>query len=135
MLGAVSGDSLRADLVPAGGDGSGWHLRTTINALRVGNHAVDVVAGTIVPVSNWATLTMGVQADLPKLAPLRYWAAALEVKLTHAHAGLPAGTIVLIGYAAANRAPAKPPPPPPATTTAPTTTTAPPGRRPPRRRP
>ena len=103
VLGAVSGDSLRADLVPAGGDGSGWHLRTTINALRVGTRAVDVVAGTTVPVSNWATLTMGVQADLPKLAPLRYWAAALEVKLTHAHAGLPAGTIVLIGYAAANQ--------------------------------
>ena len=123
VLGAVSGDSLRADLVPAGGDGSGWHLRTTINALRVGTRTVDVVTGTIVPVSDWGRLTIGGQADLPRLQPLRFWAAALELELTRAHAGLPAGTLVLIGYAAANRAPAKPPPPPPpATTTAPTTT-------------
>ena len=128
VLGALSGDSLRADLVPAAGDGSSWHLRSTINQLRVGTRPVDAVAGTTVPVSNWGTLTVGAQADLPKLAPLRYWAAALEVKLTSAHAGLPAGTLVLIGYAAANHAPAKPPPPPPppvTTTTAPTTTTVP----------
>ena len=125
VLGALSGDSLRADLVPAEGDGSGWHLRTTVNGLRVGTRTVDTVAGTTVPVSDWATLTIGAQADLPRLQPLRYWAAALELKLTRAHAGLPVGTLVLIGYAAANHAPAKPPPPPPAatTTTAPVTTT------------
>ena len=133
VLGTVSGDSLRADLVPAGGDGSGWHLRTTINNVRVGTRPVEVVSGTSVAVSNWATLTFGAQADLPRLEPLRYWAAALELKLTRAHAGLPSGTLVLIGYAAANHAPAKPPPPPPppttttaVTTTAETTTTAPP---------
>src|SRR4051812_10537202 len=125
VLGAVSGGSLRADLVPATGDGTGWHLRTTINALRVGTRTVDAVAGTTTPVSNWGTLTIDAQADLPTLAPLRYWAAALEVKLTRAHAGLAAGTLVLIGYAAANHAPAKPPPPPPppTTTTATTATT------------
>jgi hypothetical protein len=122
VLGAVSGDSLRADLVPTPGDGSGWHLRTTIDGLRVGTRAVDVATGTTAPVSSWGTLTVGAQSDLPKLQPLRYWAAALELKLTHAHAGLPAGTLVLIGYAAANRAPAKPAPPLPATTTAPVTT-------------
>ena len=65
------------------------------------------------PVSTWGTLTIGAQADLPRLQPLSYWAAALELKLTRAHAGLPAGTLVLIGYAAANHPPAKPPPPPP----------------------
>ncbi|HST14328.1 MAG TPA: M23 family metallopeptidase [Gaiellaceae bacterium] len=124
VLGAVSGDSLRADLVPTAGDGSGWHLRTTINGLRVGTSSIDLVAGITAPVSNWGTLTVGAQADLPKLQPLRYWAAALELKLTRAHAGLPAGTLVLIGYASANRAPAKPAPPRlPTTTTAPTTTT------------
>src|SRR3954471_346150 len=128
VLGAVSGDSLRADLVPAVGDGSGWHLRTTISGLRVGARTIDAVTGAIEPVSNWGTLTIGAQADLPRLQPLRYWATALELKLTHAHGGLPAGTLVLIGYAAANHAPAKPPPPPPPpapTTTPPTTTKAP----------
>jgi murein DD-endopeptidase MepM/ murein hydrolase activator NlpD len=131
VLGAVSGDSLRADLVPVGGDGSGWHLRTTIDGLRVGTRTVDAVAGATEPVSNWGTLTIGAQADLPRLQPLRYWAAALELKLTRAHAGLPAGTLVLIGYAAANQAPATPPPPPPPPTTtiaAPTTTTTAPAR-------
>jgi murein DD-endopeptidase MepM/ murein hydrolase activator NlpD len=128
VFGAVSGDSLRADLVPADGDGSGWRLRTTINGLHVGGRSVDAIAGTSVPVSNWGTLTIAAQADLPRLQPLRYWAAALELKLTRAHAGLPAGTLILVGYAAANHPPAKPPPPPttstaPATTTAPTTTT------------
>lgn len=122
--GAVSGASLRADLVPATGDGSGWRLRATINDLRVGTRPVGVVTGATAAVSNWGTLTIGAQADLPRLQPLRYWAAALELRLTHTHAGLPAGTLVLIGYAAANHAPAKPPPPP-ATTTAPVTTTAP----------
>jgi murein DD-endopeptidase MepM/ murein hydrolase activator NlpD len=125
VLGAVSGDSLRADLVPAAGDGSAWHLRTTIGALRIGTRTVEAVDGATAAVSDWGTLTIGAQADLPRLQPLRYWAAALELKLTRAHAGLSAGTLVLIGYAAANRAPAVPPPPaaaPSTTTTAPVTT-------------
>jgi murein DD-endopeptidase MepM/ murein hydrolase activator NlpD len=127
VLGAVSGRSFRADLVPAGGDGSGWRLRTTITELRVGTRSVDAVAGATVPVSDWGVLTIGAQADLARVQPLRYWAAALQLRLTRAHSGLPAGTLVLIGYAAANHAPAKPPPPPPpaTTTTAPVTTTAP----------
>ncbi|HET7130148.1 MAG TPA: M23 family metallopeptidase [Gaiellaceae bacterium] len=127
VLGVLSGQSLRADLVPAGGDGSGWHLRTTITALRLGTRAVDLVAGDTMAVSDWGTLTAGARIELPRLEPLRYWSAALEVRLTRAHAGLPVGTLVLIGYAAANHAAAKPtPPPPPATTTtAPVTTTAP----------
>ena len=127
VLGVLSGQSLRADLVPAEGDGSGWHLRTTITALRVGTRAVDVVSGETMAVSDWGTLTVDAQVELPRLQPLRYWSAALELRLTRAHAGLPVGTMVLIGYAAANHPPAKPPPPPPppATTTEPVTTTVP----------
>ena len=81
VLGAVSGDSLRADLVPGGGDGSGWHLRTTITSLRVASRTVDVVAGTTAAIADWATLTIGAQVDLPRLQPLRYWSAALELQL------------------------------------------------------
>jgi murein DD-endopeptidase MepM/ murein hydrolase activator NlpD len=125
VLGALAGKSLRADLVPAAGDGSGWRLRTTITDLRVGTRAVAAVSGTTAPISDWATLTVGAEADLPRLQPLRYWWAALEVRLTKPHGGLPVGTLVLIGYAAANRPPAAlpPPPPPPVTTTQVTTTT------------
>jgi murein DD-endopeptidase MepM/ murein hydrolase activator NlpD len=127
VFGVVSGRSLRADLVPAAGDGPGWHLRTTITDLRVGSQSVDPVARETIAVSDWATLTVGAQADLPRVQPLRYWSAALELQLTRAHAGLPVGTLVLIGYANANHAPAKPPSPPspPVTTTTPVTTTAP----------
>ena len=90
VLGAVSGDSLRADLVPAAGDGSGWHLRTTINALRVGTRSVDVVAGTTMPVSTWGTLTIGAQANLPRLQPLQLLGGSARAE-AHACARRPAG--------------------------------------------
>jgi murein DD-endopeptidase MepM/ murein hydrolase activator NlpD len=124
--GAVRGSALDADLVPAGGDGSGWHLRTTLQGLSVAGAPTDPVPGATVAVADWGTLAIDAQVDLPRLAPLRYWAAALELKLVKPHGGLPAGTLVLVGYAAANHAPAAPPEPAPTTTVAPTTTTAPP---------
>ncbi|HEY0416902.1 MAG TPA: M23 family metallopeptidase [Gaiellaceae bacterium] len=119
--GAVSGGALRADLLPAEGDGSGWHLRVHVEKLAVAGSSVDPIPGATVAVSSWGTLTIRAQVELDRLRPLTWWAAALELRLDRAHAGLPAGTIVLIGYAAANRAPASaaPAPPPPATTTAP----------------
>jgi murein DD-endopeptidase MepM/ murein hydrolase activator NlpD len=125
--GALRGSALTADLVPAGGDGSGWHLRTNVAGLEVAGAATDPVPGATVAVADWGTLSIAAQADLPRLAPLRHWAAALSLRLLKPHAGLPAGTLVLVGYAAANRAPAPPPAPvkPPATTTAPITTSAP----------
>ena len=122
--GVLRGSAIRADLVPAGGDGSGWHLRTKLPGLEVAGASVEAAQGATLPVGDWATLAVGAQVELPRLSPLRYWAAALSLQLTKAHAGLQAGTLVLVGYAAANRAPA-PPPPPPATTTSPTTTTSP----------
>jgi murein DD-endopeptidase MepM/ murein hydrolase activator NlpD len=125
--GALSGTSLTADLVPAGGDGSGWHLRTKLQGLKVAGAATDAVPGATVAVSDWGTLAIDAQLDLPGVAPFRHWAAALSLRLLRPHAGLPAGTLVLVGYAAANRAPAPPPAPPkPATTTTAPTTTAPP---------
>jgi murein DD-endopeptidase MepM/ murein hydrolase activator NlpD len=61
---------------------------------------------------------------------LRWWRAALGLELTAAHAGFPAGTTFLIGWAAADRAPAPATAPAPAvaptTTASPTTTAAPP---------
>jgi murein DD-endopeptidase MepM/ murein hydrolase activator NlpD len=122
--GAVSGTTLRADLVPAGGDGSGWHLRSRVVGLRVVGDPAEAIPGATIAVGDWGTLSVGAQADLPRLRPLQWWAAALELRLARAHAGLPAGTVVLIGYAAADRPPAPPPTPAvPTTTTAPTTIT------------
>jgi murein DD-endopeptidase MepM/ murein hydrolase activator NlpD len=123
--GALRGSALTADLVPAGGDGSGWHLRTKLAGLLVAGTATDAVTGATVAVADWGTLTIDAQVELPRLAPLRHWAAALSLRLVKPHAGLPTGTLVLVGYAAASRAPAAPPKPP-VTTTAPTTTATPP---------
>jgi murein DD-endopeptidase MepM/ murein hydrolase activator NlpD len=123
--GALRGSALTADLVPADGDGSGWHLRTKLPGLEIDGTATEAVAGATAPVGDWGELTVDGQVDLPRLAPLRHWAAALSLRLVKAHVGLPAGTLLLVGYAAANRAPA-PPPKPVTTTTAPTTTAPPP---------
>jgi murein DD-endopeptidase MepM/ murein hydrolase activator NlpD len=123
--GAVSGAALRADLLPGGGDGSGWHLRTVVKGLTVTGSAAEPIPGATIAVGTWGTLSVRAQVPLPGLDPLRWWAAALELRLVQAHAGLPAGTLILIGYAGASRPPAPPPPPstaPPAATT--TTTTA-----------
>ena len=108
--GAVAGTALRADLVPAGGDGSGWHLRAHVTGLTVGGAPAAPIPGASIEVGNWGVLEVSGRLDGHGLLPFRFWAAALELKLTSAHAGLPAGTIVLIGYASANQPPAAPPP-------------------------
>ena len=61
---ALTGTGLRADLVPAGGDGSGWHLRTQIKDLRVAGSATDATDGATVAVVDWGTLTIAAQVDL-----------------------------------------------------------------------
>ncbi len=126
--GAVRGSSLRADLVPATGDGSKWHLRDKVEGLAVDGAAVDPIPGSSIAVSDWGVLTVHATIDAGALQPLRYWAAALELTLSRSHAGLPTGTRVLIGYVGADRPFAVPPPtvgPAPATTVTTTTTPAP----------
>jgi murein DD-endopeptidase MepM/ murein hydrolase activator NlpD len=123
--GALRGSALTADLVPADGDGSGWHLRTKVPGLEVAGAATEAAPGATVAVGDWGTLATDAQVDLPRLAPLRHWAAALSLRLTKPHFDLPAGTLVLVGYAAADRAPAPPAAPPKPTTTMPTTSATP----------
>jgi murein DD-endopeptidase MepM/ murein hydrolase activator NlpD len=117
--GAVAGTGLQADLVPAAGDGSSWHLRAKLTALTVAGDPAQVMPGASIGVGDWGVLERRATFDGHDLQPLRWWAAALELKLTQAHAGLPVGTLVLIGYAAADR----PPAPPPSAAAAPTSTT------------
>ena len=121
--GVVAGTSLRADLVPAKGDGSGWHLRTKLIGLSVDGSAADPIAGASIAVSDWGVLDVHATFDAKAVQPLRYWAAALDLRLTRAHAGLPAGTRVLIGYVGSDREYAPPPAPPAAPKTTVTTTT------------
>ena len=88
--------------------------------------------GDEVGVGNWGTLSpRPLPAALPAAAPLRWWRAALQLELTRAHAGFPAGTVFLIGWVAADRVPlptaaVEPEPTTTTTATTATTTTAPP---------
>jgi hypothetical protein len=125
LHGAIRGASLRADLVPAAGDGTGWRLRTTVDDLRIAGRPVTVTPGDEVPVGDWGVLRAQRTVERMSLGGVRWWRAALQLRLVAAHGGFPAGTSFLIGWAAADRAPAPPPlppPPPPATTTTATTT-------------
>ncbi len=112
--GAVAGQTLRADLVPASGDGANWHLRPKVTGLTIAGTPARTIAGASIAVSDWAVLDVPGRLDGGALQPFRWWASALELRLVKAHAGLPAGTRILIGYAAADREPAPLPPPSPA---------------------
>jgi hypothetical protein len=148
---SVGADTLEVDLVPsATADGSGWRLRAHFDGLEVNARPVTVAVGQEVAVGTWGVLRSQVSLDAGPGQELRWWRAALALKLTHAHGGYPAGTTFLIGWVSADRRPAPPPKPPvvaakptpkpkpptttttmPTTTTAVTTTTvAPPPKRP-----
>ncbi len=127
--GAIRGASLRADLVPRPGDGSNWWLRAKVEGLVVEGKQVTLEPGDETAVGNWGTLSPRPStAALPAGAPLRWWRAALQLELTRAHAGFPAGTTFLIGWVAADRVPlataaVEPPPATTTTLTTPATTT------------
>jgi hypothetical protein len=104
--GAVRADTLDADLVPADGSGSGWRLRARHDGL-------DVPVGQDVPVGNWGFLQAQVTVDAGAGEPLRWWRAALALRLVRTHAGLAAGTTLLIGWVSANARPGPPPAPAP----------------------
>jgi murein DD-endopeptidase MepM/ murein hydrolase activator NlpD len=58
-----------------------------VTGLSVGGRAVPAAAGSQTPVGDWGVVVVG---------SVRGGPSALEVYLLHAHAGLPAGTIVLV---------------------------------------
>ena len=124
--GAIGGSDLRIDLVPAAPPGGGWHLRPNLDGLLVGGKAATLAEGETIALGNWGVIERPKTVDAGAAAPLRWWKAALEVRLTRVHSGLPGGSRLLLGWVAADRAPAPPPVvPPPTTTTQPVTTTAP----------
>src|SRR5262249_34561605 len=141
VLGAVSGATLDADLVPAAGDGSGWHLRASYTGPQLNGPPADLTSGPPATVGNWGTIETHANIDAGAAQPLRWWKAALALRLTRAHGGFPAGTTLLIGWVSATKpsavasrptpTPAPPPKPtpkpkaPPATTKTSTKTTPP----------
>ena len=109
--GALRGDSLDVDLVPVAGDGSGWHLRARHDGLELDGKPAAVPVGQEVPVGDWGVLQAQVSVDAGPGEPLRWWRAALALRLVRAHGGLAAGTTLLIGWASAGKRPGAPPQP------------------------
>ncbi len=109
--GAVRGDALDVDLVPVAGDGSGWHLRARHDGLELNGTSAAAPVGQEVAVGDWGVLQAQVSVDAGPGEPLRWWRAALALRLVRAHAGLAAGTTLLIGWASAGKRPGAPPQP------------------------
>ncbi len=72
----------------------------------------DASQGATAEVGNWATVDRPGTIDAGDGAPLRFWAASLELRVTRAHGSLLPGTRFLIGWVSADRQPAPPAPPP-----------------------
>ena len=86
-----------------------------VNGLTVGKTVVAALPGRQIVIGPWGYVVALAQPDSTQ-------AGALAVHLTKAHAGLPAGTVILIGFA--QLAPSKVTPPKAATTTRVTTPAA-----------
>ena len=100
---------------------------TAVSGLTALSQGYEAVPGLRVPLADWGYAITLAQGAQPTADGHRGFVTALEVTLTLEHAGLPAGTLIQIGYADASARAAPAPPPTTtrkATTTAPKTTTA-----------
>jgi murein DD-endopeptidase MepM/ murein hydrolase activator NlpD len=99
--------------------GSGGNARSSaVEGLTVLGQPVTVTPNLRVPLADWGTAVV-LESALDQSAPkgktsAKTTVAALDIQLTQAHGGLPAGSQVLVAYAEATaKAEAAPPPPPP----------------------
>jgi murein DD-endopeptidase MepM/ murein hydrolase activator NlpD len=111
----------------AGPEGSAGNARTSaVQGLVVLGQPVTQAPNLQIPLADWGTAVVLEQA-LDQTAPqgktsARTTVAGLDVRLTQAHGGLPAGSQITVAYAEASAQaeaappPAPPPPPPPSTT-------------------
>jgi murein DD-endopeptidase MepM/ murein hydrolase activator NlpD len=98
--GSVEADAVEADLVPSD-TGDPWHFRAATRGLRLRSRPVSIAPDTQLPLGDWGVLHVGARELSER--PLHWCAAALRLDLTRRHAGFPAGTKLLIGYACADR--------------------------------
>jgi murein DD-endopeptidase MepM/ murein hydrolase activator NlpD len=111
--------SARAAAKAGATSATGGNGDSAVSKLVVLGQPVSAAPGAQVALADWGTLTLLAQAAGPVPAAgaraYRATAAGLDITLTAAHAGLPAGTrIVVSDVTAAARAPARPATPPPA---------------------
>ena len=122
--------SVRATAGASPTDGSGSPAGATVAGLTILGQPVPAQPNTRVPLADWGSaivLEQGVDPTAPAgRKGARTTVAALDVQLTQAHGGLPAGSQILVAYAEASaqaKAAPPPPPPPPSPVTNPGTTT------------
>jgi len=105
--GEVRAKLLAVALIPGKTPAPTWRLRLKLTGLVVDNRHVTMLGGASVPVGNWAKLKLdGRHARLGAhvgSVGIAWWQGGLSLRLTRPHAGLPAGTQVLVGYVGADR--------------------------------
>jgi hypothetical protein len=102
--GAVRATRVTATLVQAATPSSSWRLRVLVDGLRIEGRHVVLRPGTSGRVGRWGHLLQN-GAHVARSSPngLRWWRAGLELRFVRSHAGMPAGTDLLIAYVAADR--------------------------------
>jgi hypothetical protein len=106
--GAIRARRLVATLVPAKSPGRKWRLRIKVTDLVIDGQPVTLQSGESLPVGNWGRVKLDgghVRRGARVLSSvgLAWWQGGLSLRLTKPHAGLPAGTQLLVGYVAADR--------------------------------
>jgi hypothetical protein len=107
--GAIRAGRLVATIVPATSSSRKWRLRVKVKDLLINGQPVTLEAGESLPVGNWGRVKLeggrhaqrGVRA-LSSVGPT-WWQGGLSLHLTKSHAGLPAGTQLLVAYVGADR--------------------------------
>ena len=106
--GEITVGRLVAALVAAKSPGRGWRLRITVKDLVIDGQPVAMLSGESLPVGNWGRVKLDGghrQRGTRVLSSvgLSWWEGGLSLHLLKPHAGLPAGTQLLVAYVGADR--------------------------------
>ena len=105
--GEVRARTLAVTLIAGKAPAPGWRLRLTLKGLVVGNRLMTMHGGASVPVGNWARLKLdgrhARRGAHESSVGIAWWQGGLTLRLTRAHAGLPAGTQLFVAFVGADR--------------------------------
>ena len=95
--------------MPATSSSRRWRLRVKVKDLVINGQPVTLEPGESLPVGNWGRVKLDggrhAQRGMRALSSvgLAWWEGGLSLHLTKPHAGLPAGTQLLVAYVGADR--------------------------------
>jgi hypothetical protein len=107
--GAIRVGRVVATLVPAKSPGHKWRLRVKVKDLVIDGQPVTLETGESLPVGNWGRVKLDGGRHVRRGARvlssvgLAWWQGGLSLRLTKPHAGLPAGTQLLVAYVGADQ--------------------------------